>query len=506
MSTIVFGENRLDGGELPERGRKAAAVLRSYGIDRSDAVALLLRNGLTFVEASAALQHLGCYVLPINWHAAHAEIAHVLRDAGVKALIAHDDLLTHEVRERLPGIPIFVVDRQSDTGSGGRDPDWTAPAGTIDWRALVVAQVPIETVPAVAAESLFYTSGTSGLPKGVRRAVPNPDQVPAIARMRHAITRIGKASRVLLTAPMYHTAPNMYATRAVREAELLVLPARFDPHEFLALIEKHRITDLYAVSTIFTRLLALPQQHRAQYDLSSLESVLHAGSPCPVSVKRAMIAWLGPKLIEYYGSTEHGPLTFVTAPEWMERPGTVGRAIDGVTLAIFDDEGNAVPAGVAGEVYGANANYPDFTYNNDAAARAVLDRQGLIATGDVGYFDADGYLFLCDRKRDMVISGGVNIYPVEIENAAMGYSGIADCAVFGVPDAEFGEALALLAEAHPGSDLQESDLRAHLAKHLPRFKQPKIVEIRGSLPRDDSGKIRKRVLREPYWAGYTNRI
>jgi long-chain acyl-CoA synthetase len=506
VSSLIYGDNQLDGGELSERSRKAAATLRSHGIERPHAVALLLRNGLTFVEASAALQHLGCYLVPINWHAARAEIEHVLRDAEVKALIVHDDLLTQELRALFPSIKVFVVDRVSDTGAGERAATWTPPEGTIDWRELVSAQEPDTAQPATAAEGLFYTSGTTGLPKGVRRAVPTPGQAGAVAAMRHTITQIDRTSRVLLTAPMYHTAPNMYATRAAREAELLVLPTRFDAREFLALIERHRITNLYAVSTVFTRLLALPEHDRAQFDLSSLRSILHAGSPCPVSVKKAMIEWLGPKLIEYYGSTEHGPLTFVTAQEWMQRPGTVGRAIDGVTLAILDDDGGAVPPGAPGEVYGANRDYPEFGYNNNVAARAALDRNGLIATGDVGYLDADGYLFLCDRKRDMVISGGVNIYPVEIENAAMGHAAIADCAVFGIPDAEFGEALALLAEPHPGSDLTEDGLRSYLAAHLPRFKLPKLVEMRSTLPRDDSGKIRKRVLREPYWAGHFTRI
>lgn len=506
MSSVIYGKNHVNGEELSDRCRRVAAALRTQGIDRPDAVALLLRNGLAFVEASAALQHLGCYTVPVNWHAARAEIEHILRDAEVKALIVHDDLFTPDLAALLPELSVFVVERVTDTGTAERPVDWAPPTGTIDWRGFVARQESISTPPAAASESLFYTSGTTGLPKGVRRTEPTPAQVSAVAAMRHTITQIDKTSRVLLTAPMYHAAPNMYATRAAREAELLVLPTRFDALEFLALIEQHRITNIYAVSTLFTRLLALPEQERSRFDLSSLRSVLHAGSPCPVSVKKAMIEWLGPKLIEYYGSSEHGPLSFVTAQEWMQRPGTVGRAIDGVTLAILDDNGDAMPTGSTGEVYGANSNYPDFVYNNNASARAALDRNGLIATGDIGYLDADGYLFLCDRKRDLVISGGVNIYPVEIENAAMSHVGIADCAVFGIPDSEFGESLALFVELLPGSNLDENGLRSHLANHLPRFKLPKLVEIRTSLPRDDSGKIRKRVLREPYWAGHTNRI
>jgi len=506
VSRIVYGCRCLGDDEFQRRYRMAVSALRSRGIGRSDAVALLLRNGVTFVEASAALQHLGCYVVPVNWHAARNEIEHVLRDSGVKALIVQDDLFTQDLRELIPPIPVFAVDRSSDTGSGERHPDWAPPPGTIDWLNLVAAQEPDLAEPAAAAESLFYTSGTTGLPKGVCRSVATPSQATEVAKMRRTITQIDANSRVLLTAPMYHAAPSMYATRAAREAELLVLPTRFDAREFLALIEEHRITHVYAVATVFTRLLALPDTERARYDLSSLRSILHAGSPCPIPVKEAMIDWLGPLLVEYYGSTEHGPLTFVTAQEWVQRPGTVGRPIDGVTLKVLGDDGAIMPTGTAGEIYGRNRNYPDFTYVDNAAAREALDRQGLVATGDVGYFDADGYLFLCDRKRDMVISGGVNIYPVEIENAAMGHHGLADCAVFGIPDSEFGESLALLAELRPGSDLREEDLRSFLAEHLPRFKRPKLIEIRSALPRDDSGKIRKRVLREPYWAGHATRI
>ncbi|MGI6853511.1 AMP-binding protein [Mesorhizobium sp. 1B3] len=506
MASLIYGDRHLDGDELSILSRKAAAALLARGIDRSDAVALLLKNGLTFITASSALQHLGCYVVPINWHAARAEIEHVLRDAAVKALIVHDDLLTPELRAVLPPILVFVVDRISDTGSGERVVGWTPPAGTIDWRDLVLEREPIATEPVPAVENLFYTSGTTGLPKGVRRGTATPLQATAVAEMRRKTTQIDRSSRVLLTAPMYHTAPSMYAARAAREADLLVLPTRFNAREFLTLIEMHRITNLYAVPTIFTRLLALAEEERSRFDLSSLRSILHAGSPCPVHVKRSMIEWLGPKLIEYYGSTEHGPLTFVTAQEWVQRPGTVGRAIEGVTLAILSDDGEVLPEGGVGEVYGVNRNYPDFAYNNNVSARTMLDRQGLIATGDVGYLDAEGYLFLCDRKRDMVISGGVNIYPVEIENAAMEHGAIADCAVFGIPDAEFGESLALLAEPQPGSDVGVEALRSYLAEHLPRFKVPKLIEIRSCLPRDDSGKIRKRVLREPYWAGHTIKI
>ncbi len=273
---------------------------------------------------------------------------------------------------------------------------------------------------------------------------------------------------------------------------------RFDPVEMLELIERERIDTMFMVPTMFVRLLKLPHEVRRRYDLSSLKFVVHAAAPCPADVKRAMIEWWGPVINEFYGSTESSAVTFATSADTLAKPGTVGRAAVGAELRILDDAGRQLPAGQIGEIFTRVAELPDFTYHNRPDQRAAIDREGFITSGDVGYLDDDGYLFICDRKRDMVISGGVNIYPAEIEAVLHAMAGVKDCAVFGIPDAEFGEKLMAVVEPAEGSALTPTEVRAHLLAHLADYKVPRAIEIGRNLPREDSGKIFKRRLRDPY--------
>jgi long-chain acyl-CoA synthetase len=260
------------------------------------------------------------------------------------------------------------------------------------------------------------------------------------------------------------------------------------------------------VPTMFIRLLKLPEAVRRKYDTSSLRHVVHAAAPCPAEAKRAMIEWWGPVIHEYYGSTESSALTFATSEDALKKPGTVGRVLDGVELRFLDESGDALPQGEIGEIYSRTQGNPDFTYHNKPEKRAEIERDGFITSGDVGYIDSDGYVFLCDRKRDMVISGGVNIYPAEIEAALHAVPGVHDCAVFGIPDDEFGEALMAVVEPQPGVTLNIANVRAQLRTSLADYKVPKHVEIQPHLPREDSGKIFKRRLRDPYWEKAGRRI
>ena len=280
---------------------------------------------------------------------------------------------------------------------------------------------------------MIYTSGTTGRPKAVRRQVATPEQALQVDAMRRMAYGFEPGMRTVLTAPMYHSAPNSYAIRAVGQGAIMVLMPRFEPEAFLGLVQRHRISHLFMVPTMFIRLLKLPDAVRAGFDPSSLRFVIHAGAPCPSEVKRAMIDWWGPVIHEFYGSTESGAATFCTSAEALARPGTVGRATPGTTLAILDGDGARLPPGAVGEVYTRIAFYPDFTYAGLDHLRREIERDGLITSGDMGYLDADGYLFLCDRKRDMVIVGGVNVYPAEIESALAGMPGVRDSAVFGIP-------------------------------------------------------------------------
>jgi long-chain acyl-CoA synthetase len=285
-----------------------------------------------------------------------------------------------------------------------------------------------------------------------------------------------------------------------------VLMQRFEPEEFLRLIEQQRIDTIFMVPTMFIRLMKMPAELRGKYDMSSLRHIIHAAAPCPPDVKRAMIAWWGPVIHEFYGSTESGALTFANSEDALKKPGTVGRAYPGAELRRVGEDGEVVQQGQIGEIYSRISGNPDFTYQNKPEKRAEIERDGFITSGDVGYVDPDGYVFLCDRKRDMVISGGVNIYPAEIEAALHAVAGVHDCAVFGVPDEEFGEALMAIVEPQDGMTLDLAAVRAQLRTQLADYKVPKHIEIQTGLPREDSGKIFKRRLRDPYWEQAGRRI
>jgi len=292
----------------------------------------------------------------------------------------------------------------------------------------------------------------------------------------------------------------------VRDGGLAILQPRFAEEELLKLIEHHRITHLHMVPTMFVRLLRLPEEIKRKYDLSSLEVVVHGAAPCPADVKQKMIAWWGPVISEYYGATECGAIVMNNSDEALRKPGTVGRAMDGGTVRIYDDHGRQLGPREIGEIYIWLDGFPDFTYHNNPQKRAECEREGLISVGDVGYLDEDGYLFLCDRKRDMVIMGGSNIYPIEIEAVLLGMPGVLDCAVFGIPDEDLGEKLAAYVQPAADAKIGADDIKAYLRSQLANFKVPSHIKLVDTLPREDSGKIMKRKLREPYWAAAGRQI
>ena len=317
---------------------------------------------------------------------------------------------------------------------------------------------------------------------------------------------IEPGQRTVLVAPLYHSAPASYGLFSLLIGELAVIRPRLDAEQLLADIERHRVSHLYLVPTHFVRLLRLPDEVKRRHDLRSVKFVACTGSPCPPEVKRAMIEWWGPVIHEGYASSEAGFITMCTSQEALARPGTVGRVLPAAEARILDEDGRELPPFAAGTIYCRNGNYTEFTYVNNAAARRAIERDGLITVGDVGYFDADGYLYICDRKADMVISGGVNIYPAEIEAALVTLPGIVDCAVFGVPDPEFGEALAAHVQLQPDASVTREAIRAHLRARLADYKVPRVIEFADALPREESGKIFKRKLREPYWREAGRRI
>jgi long-chain acyl-CoA synthetase len=498
---LVSGERRRTHAEVTDRADRVASGLSKLGVKQGDCVCMLMRNDIAFLEAAYAAMRLGAYGVPINWHFKPEEINYILKDSGTAVLIGHADML-HGLRDAIPeGVTVLSVPTPPEILKTYRiDPDHLATPGfAIDFDAWYKSHQPYDGPVVPQPMNMIYTSGTTGHPKGVRRAAPTPEQTAAGERMRAMIYGLKPGSRALLPGPLYHSAPNSFGIRAGRLGGALVLMPRFEPEEFLELIERHEVDTIFMVPTMFIRLMKLPEEVRRKYDVSSLRHVIHAAAPCPPDVKRAMIAWWGPVIYEFYGSTESGAVTFATSEDALRKPGTVGKISPGAELRFIGEDGRVVPVGQIGEIYSRMGQAADFTYHNKPEKRAEIDRDGFITSGDVGSIDEDGYVFICDRKRDMVISGGVNIYPAEIESVLHAVPGVHDCAVFGIPDAEFGEALMAVVEPQAGVTLDAADIRARLKASLADYKVPKHIEIRTELPREDSGKIFKRRLRDPYW-------
>jgi long-chain acyl-CoA synthetase len=498
---IISGQRRRGHAEVDDRAERIAGGLQAAGVRQGDSVGILMRNDIAFIEAAYAAMRLGAYAVPINWHFKPEEVSYILQDSATSVLIGHADLL-HPLRELLPNSVriLSVVPPPEIRASYSIDGDLIAtPDFATDLDDWLASQPRYQGPVLPQPSNMIYTSGTTGHPKGVRRQAPTPTQSAATERMRAMIYGLTKGARALLPGPLYHSAPNAFGLRAGRLGGALVLMPRFEPEPFLALIEQEKIDTIFMVPTMFIRLLKLPRDLRQHYDMSSLRHVIHAAAPCPPDVKRAMIEWWGPVIHEFYGSTESGAVTFATSADALNKPGTVGRIAPGAELRFVGEDGDPLPPGQIGEIYSRIAGNPDFTYHNTPDKRAEIEHDGFITSGDVGYIDQDGYVFICDRKRDMVISGGVNIYPAEIEAALHALAGVQDCAVFGIPDDEFGEALMAVVEPQPGMALDPASIRLLLKGALADYKVPRHIEIRGGLPREDSGKIFKRRLREPYW-------
>jgi long-chain acyl-CoA synthetase len=507
-SGIISGSRHLDHGDLAARVQRMAGGLAALGVGPGDCVAILMRNDIPYLIASYGAIALGAFAVPINWHFKADEIGYVLRDSGAKVLVAHSDLF-RAVEDAIPrGLPVLAVHTPPEILAANRiDPAAAkAPAGAKEFESWLAAQPPYGGPPLPPTVSMIYTSGTTGQPKGVKRRAMTPEEQKTMDHLRNLVFGLRPGCRAAITGPLYHSAPNAFGLRAGGTAERLFLMPRFEAEELLKLIERERIDTMFMVPTMFVRLLKLPEAVRRRYDVSSLRHVIHAAAPCPAEIKRAMIAWWGSVIYEFYGSTESGPVTFASSADALKKPGTVGRVSPGAEIKILDEAGRELPPGEVGEIYSRLAAYPDFTYHNYPDKRREIERAGFITSGDVGYFDQDGFLFLCDRKRDMVISGGVNIYPAEIEAVLHTLPSVADCAVFGVPDEEYGEALMAVIEPVNGAMLDVDEVRAELARKLADYKVPKTIELRASLPREDSGKIFKRRLRDPYWEGVRRKI
>jgi long-chain acyl-CoA synthetase len=493
----------LTWSELSKRENQLIHGLRGLGLRSGDAVGLLGNNRHEWVEVLGADAHGSWVTVPINWHFSVDEIAYVLENSGAKSLVADlefaDKAAAAAEQARIDVRIMF----------GGAADDFH------DYEELLASASPDEPAEQGAGGTMFYTSGTTGRPKGVKSTIitVGGDPVAAQATLEAFIDLLGLPKgdgRVLCNAPVYHAGPLVFCLLPMTCGSTIVMRRKWDARETLQLIDEHDITSLYAVPTHFVRLLKLPDDVRSSFDGSSLNCVYHTAAPCPPEVKRQMIEWWGPVINEMYGASESGGAgCTVTSEQWLAKPGTVGPPLPTTEVLIIGADGERLGPNETGQIYLRNLLGTDFEYLGDPSKTAEAHLEpGVFTFGDIGHVDDDGYLFLSDRKIDMIISGGVNIYPAEIEAVLITHPAVADVGVFGVPNDEFGEevkAVVELADGHEPSDDLEHELKRLCRDRLAGYMVPRSIDFE-TLPRTATGKLLKKELRAPYWEGIDRAI
>ncbi len=477
--------------ELDELSNQGAHLFRSLGLKAGDHIALLMENRLAFMEICWAAQRSGLYYTAISRYLTPDEIAYIVRDCGAKVFITTPKC--HEQVKGLvghPGGPLLFMMDEPEPGFRSFDKE-------------AIAQPTTPIADEVAGYDMLYSSGTTGRPKGIKKEFENKpieEANPFLRILCASMCGMNADTIYLSPAPLYHAAPLRFNMMAIILGGTSVIMESFDAELFLKLVEKNKVTQSQLVPTMFVRMLKLPEEVRKRYDVSSLKGAIHAAAPCPIDVKAKMIEWWGPILIEYYAGSEGNGVTVSTSQDWLTHRGTVGRAVVG-KVKILDENDKEVPVGEIGTVYFADA--PAFSYHNDPekTARAHNSR-GWSTLGDVGYLDAEGYLYLTDRKSYMIISGGVNIYPQETEDVLITHPEVADVAVFGVPNEEMGEEVKAVVQPHDmtrANKALEEQLILFCRKHLSPLKCPRSIDFEAELPRTPTGKLVKRHLRDRYW-------
>lgn len=469
---------------LNAASNRAAQFFRSRGFQVGDVVAICLPNHPRYFEIAWGAQRAGLYLVAISSRLTPAEIDYIVRDSGAALLITGSGI-------------------DSDFDDLTRTIE-TAEVMNVDegWADALADMPDTPIADERGGADMLYSSGTTGRPKGIKAPLPDDPAIDVpnpLYMMAQMFFGLGPDSIYLSPAPLYHAAPLRWCMSVHKLGGTVIVMEKFDPEKALALIEKYRVNASQWVPTHFVRMLKLPEEVRARYDVSSLKCAIHAAAPCPVPVKQAMIEWWGPVLNEYYAGTEGNGMTAINSADWLTHPGSVGRPIYG-ELHICDEAGEEVPAGTEGAVFFGGTR--DFAYHGDAAkTEAARNAQGWSTLGDVGRVDADGFLYLTDRKDFMIISGGVNIYPQEIENLLVTHPAVADAAVIGAPDPDMGERVVAVVQpvdiASAGPELAET-LTAYLRENLSGVKVPRQIDFRAELPRHDTGKLYKRLLRDEY--------
>ena len=487
-------------GELAGRAHQLVHALRTCGIGPGEVFAYVLPNDVDMLIWQLAAQEGGYQSIAVNPALSGAEIQRIVDHSGASAIVLHSDLADR-------------VDKLSGTGSitlrvsiGGAIPGWTS----VD--DLTESQPSTEPTDRRLGLPIAYSSGTTGQPKAVVRP-PMSVADPSVAADTMKI--FGRAFQFqpltgvhLVSAGMHHGGCQSFFHGALHVGQALVILGKFDPEQTLAAIDRYRVTTAYMVPTQFVRLLRLPQETKDRYDISSLEVVVHSAAPCPIEVKKQMMEWWGPVIWETYGGME-GAATIAKPYRWLEKPGTVGRSVVGMTVKILDEDGTELPRSQLGNVYLEPAGGASFAYKDDPELTASVRRGQAFTLGDVGYLDEDGYLFIRDRAKDMIISGGVNIFPAEVEGVLSEHPAVGDVAVIGVPDSEWGEQVKAIVELVDGetpSDELGTQLIAFCQERMARYKCPRTVDFKDHLPRTDGGKLYKRILRDEYWATTERRV
>lgn len=483
--------------ELNARANRLARLLRAAGLARGDVVALLCSNRPEFAETYFAVHRSGLVLTPVNWHMTSEEIAYVVADSGARALVAESSLAQ------------AAVGAAAACARQGRELLRLAVGGDIEgfeaYEDALAGQSPDDVEDAVLGDTMLYTSGTTGRPKGVRRPPPDPAKAVEGWKLVAAVFdfREGGNDIALATGPLYHSGPiNLCLAIPVNNGIPAILMDRWNARAMLELIARHRVTHTFCVPTMFHRLLALPDDVKAAHDVGSVRFIIHGAAPCPVADKRAIIEWFGPIVTEIYAATE-GMGTIVTSQEWLDKPGTVGRPAPGA-VRICDERGIALEDPDAiGTVFIKPVSGADFEYHGAPEKTAGAKRDGYFTVGDMGYLDADGYLFLTGRSAELIITGGTNVYPAEVDEALRSHPRVSDAAAFGVADAEWGEVVAAAIVPVPAAgatgaagDELMSELLAFYRGRLPTYKAPRLLYFVDEIPRSEAGKIYRRKLAE----------
>jgi long-chain acyl-CoA synthetase len=489
--------------QLEDDSARLARLLRARGLGRGDHIAIFTENRLEFFVAMWAAFRSGLYWTPINWHLSAEEAAYIAHDCGARAIVTSGSL-AGVASEMVPLTPRIEIRLICDA-PGGALPD-----AHERYEGALAAHPAEPLADETEGMQMMYSSGTTGRPKGILPPLLDirPGEPHPLANPAANVWGFSEETVYLSPAPLYHAAPSVTSSMVHRYGGSVVSLERFDAADCLAAIERYRITHAQFVPTMFVRMLKLPAEERERYDVSSLQSVLHAAAPCPVEIKREMIEWWGPIIGEYYAGSENVGSTSIDAEEWLRHPGSVGRARQ-CTIHILDEEGKELPAGQVGEVWFESAN-PRFVYHGDPAKTAeTYNEKGWASLGDVGRLDGEGYLYLTDRKAFMIISGGVNIYPQEAENLLITHPKVMDVAVIGVPDDEMGEQVKAVVQpldtAAAGPEL-ERELLEWIRERLAHYKCPRSIDFDAELPRLENGKLYKRLIKDRYWGDRESRI